>query len=113
MPLLFTYGTLRLSDVQLAIFGRLVRGESDEIVGAERVMIAVDDPEVEAATGRGEHADLRFNGKPAARVPGTVLELTDAEIAEADKYEWLARYRRKEVKLASGRNAWVYVYSPD
>ena len=113
MPLLFTYGTLRLQDVQLATFGRFVRGEQDEIVGAERVMITVDDPDVVAATGRPEHADLRFNGKASARVAGTVLDLTDAELAEADKYELLARYRRKEVTLASGRSAWVYVYSPD
>jgi hypothetical protein len=113
MPLLFAYGTLQLADIQLATFGRLVRGESDEITGCERVMIAVDDPQVVADTGRGEHATLRFNGKPAARVSGTVLQLTDAEITEADKYERLAHYKRREVKLASGRDAWVYVYSPD
>jgi hypothetical protein len=113
MPLLFTYGTLALPDIQLATFGRLVRGESDEIVGCERVMITVDDPQVMADTGRGEHASLHFNGKPSSRVPGTVLDLTEAEITEADKYERLAHYKRREVKLASGRGAWVYVYSPD
>ena len=113
MPLLFTYGTLALADIQLATFGRLVRGEPDEVVGCERVVIAVDDPQVMADTGRGEHANLRFNGNPQSRVAGTVLELTDAEIAEADEYELLARYKRREVALASGRKAWVYVYSPD
>ena len=113
MPLLFTYGTLQLPDIQLATFGRLVRGESDEIVGCERVVVAVDDPQVMADTGRGEHVNLRFNGKPASRVAGTVLQLSDEEIAEADKYELLAHYKRREVKLASGRDAWVYVYSPD
>jgi len=42
-----------------------------------------------------------------------VLELSDAELAEADKYEKLSHYKRREVQLASGRTAWAYVYSPD
>ena len=113
MPLLFTYGTLQIGDIQLATFGRLVRGEPDEVVGCERQVITVEDPAVMAATGRAEHVNLRFNGNPNSRVPGTVLELTDAEIAEADKYETLAAYARREVKLASGRAAWAYVYSPE
>jgi len=112
MPLLFTYGTLQIGDIQLATFGRLVRGERDEVVGYERQVITVDDPEVMAATGRSEHMNLRFSGNANARVAGTVLELTDAEIAEADRYEKLAQYERREVKLASGRTVWAYVYSP-
>jgi gamma-glutamylcyclotransferase (GGCT)/AIG2-like uncharacterized protein YtfP len=57
--------------------------------------------------------NLHFNGHANARVAGTVLELTDAEIAEADKYEKLACYARRELKLASGRMAWAYVYTPE
>lgn len=113
MPLLFTYGTLQIGDIQLATFGRLVRGERDEVVGCARQVITVDDPEVMAATGRAEHMNLQFNGNANARVAGTVLELTDAELAEADRYEKLAAYARREVKLASGRTAWAYVYSPE
>jgi len=113
MPLLFTYGTLQIGDIQLATFGRLVRGEPDEVVGCERQVITVEDPAVMAATGRAEHVNLRFNANPNARVAGTVLEVTDAEIAEADKYEKLAAYARREVKLASGRTAWAYVYDPE
>jgi gamma-glutamylcyclotransferase (GGCT)/AIG2-like uncharacterized protein YtfP len=113
MPLLFTYGTLQIGDIQLATFGRLVRGERDEVVGCERQVITVDDPEVMAATGRSEHMNLHFNGNPNARFAGTVLELTDAELAEADRYEKLAAYARREVKLASGRTAWAYVYTPE
>jgi gamma-glutamylcyclotransferase (GGCT)/AIG2-like uncharacterized protein YtfP len=113
MPLLFTYGTLRLADVQLATFGRLVRGETDEALGCECVIVAIDDPQVMADTGRGEHRNLRFNGSKESRLGGTVLELSDAELAEADKYEKLSHYKRREVQLASGRTAWAYVYSPD
>jgi len=113
MPLLFAYGSLQIPDIQLATFGRLVRGEPDEAVGCERVLVTVDDPQAVRATGRNEHANLHFNGRPAVRVAGTVLELTDAELAEADGYEVLARYKRRELALASGRTAWAYVYAPD
>jgi hypothetical protein len=41
-------------------------------------------------------------------VPGTVFEITDSELAMADKYEVKA-YRRVSARLASGRDAWVYV----
>jgi len=113
MPLLFAYGTLQIGDIQLATFGRLLRGERDEAVGCERRVITVEDPKVVEATGRSEHANLHFNGNANTRVAGTVLELTDTELAEADKYEKLASYARREVKLASGRPAWAYVYTPE
>jgi len=112
MPLLFSYGTLQLGNVQLATFGRLLRGEPDEVVGCRREIVTIDDATAVAATGRVEHANLKFNGDRNARVAGTVLDLTDAELAEADKYEVLVRYQRREVPLASGRTAWAYVYGP-
>src|SRR5260221_197855 len=34
------------------------------------------------------------------------------EIGKADLCESLAKYERKEVTLASGETAWVYVYAP-
>ena len=111
MPLLFSYGTLQLGNIQLATFGRLLHGERAEVVGCEREIVTIDDPQAIAATGRSEHANLRFNGNSNARVAGTVLEVTDQELAEADKYERLAQYRRLEVTLASGRTVWAYVYS--
>ncbi len=47
-------------------------------------------------------------GTPSDRVEGAVLALTDHELAGADEYERVA-YERVEVRLASGRNAFVYV----
>ena len=111
MPLLFAYGTLQIPDIQLATFGRMLRGEKDEAVGCEREVITIPDPEVIAATGRAEHLNLRFDVKPDARVPGTVLEVTEEELALSDSYETIARYERRQVALASGRTAWAYVYS--
>ena len=36
------------------------------------------------------------------------VEITDAELERADKYE-PAEYRRVTARLSSGREAWVYV----
>src|SRR5687767_1940195 len=107
MPLLFSYGTLRQEAVQLSTFGRLLRGEPDELVGFERSLVEVDDPEFVAASGEARHAIVRFNGRGDSRVPGTVFELSDAELAAADRYE-PAGYARVSATLASGRRAWVY-----
>ncbi len=109
---LFSYGTLQLESVQRATFGRVLQGRKDELAGCERVMITVADEDVIAATGRAEHANLAFNGRSESRVTGTLLDVTDDEIAKADLYEGLAKYERRQVTLASGENAWVYVYGP-
>jgi len=53
-----------------------------------------------------------FNGRTESRVPGTVFEVTDAELAAADEYERPASYSRVSVMLASGKEAWVYVHAP-
>ncbi|HLT27825.1 MAG TPA: gamma-glutamylcyclotransferase family protein [Zeimonas sp.] len=108
MPLLFSYGTLQLESVQLATFGRLLTGEPDELVGYERSVVRIDDEDVVAASGSAEHPIVRRNGRTDSRVKGTVFELTDAELAAADRYETDA-YRRVAAPLASGRKAWVYV----
>jgi len=50
---------------------------------------------------------VRFTGHPDRRVKGTVLEVTERELVEADAYE-PAGYERILAPLASGREAWVY-----
>jgi gamma-glutamyl AIG2-like cyclotransferase len=49
-----------------------------------------------------------FTGKRQDCAPGTVFEITDAELAHADAYE-VAAYVRVKAPLASGLEAWVYV----
>jgi len=48
------------------------------------------------------------SGDPADSVPGKVFAITGEELAAADRYE-VADYKRISVRLASGREAWVYV----
>jgi len=107
MPLLFSYGTLRQADVQLATFGRLLEGEADALVGFEQSCKTIDDPLFVAESGKGDHAIVRFSGRPDSRVEGVVFEVTELELAKADRYE-PAGYERISTTLASGREAWVY-----
>ena len=108
MPLLFSYGTLQQAQVQRATFGRLLQGTADALVGFEQALVRIEDQAVAASSGKTHHPIVRFSGKDSSRVPGTVFEITDEELLNADRYE-VAAYRRVAVTLASGRQAWVYV----
>jgi hypothetical protein len=108
MPLLFSYGTLQQENVQLSTFGRLLHGCEDQLVGFESSLMKIEDPEVVATSGKTHHPIVRFNGKPESLVPGTVFEITDDELARADRYE-VAAYTRVAAMLKSGKEAWVYV----
>src|SRR5262245_15503013 len=112
MPLLFSYGTLQQEAVQLSTFGRRLVGHADELVGFEQSLFAIEDPEFVATSGRKHHAIVRFNGRSDSRVAGTVFEVTDRELADADRYE-PAGYTRIAATLASGRQAWVYADARD
>lgn len=109
MPLIFSYGTLQQEDVQLSTFGRLLHGQQDDLPGFESSSVSIEDAQLVAATGRTHHANVTFNGRNDSRVTGTVFEITDAELAAADEYERIAAYTRVPVRLASGKQAWVYV----
>ena len=108
MPLLFSYGTLQQQGVQRATFGRALRGTPDALVGFEQARVLIEDPQVLATSGKTHHPIVRPSADPASRVPGTVFEVTEAEIRSADAYE-VSAYRRIAVRLASGAQAFVYV----
>ena len=99
MPSLFSYGTLRQPEVQRGTFGRELTCEADRLPGFR------------PATA-GPHADAQFTANPADSVDGVALEVTEAELAASDEYERAFEYERIRVRLASGRDAWVYVHSP-
>ncbi|HEV2549805.1 MAG TPA: gamma-glutamylcyclotransferase family protein [Stellaceae bacterium] len=107
MPLLFSYGTLQESTVQLELFGRLLEGEPDELVGFARSTKVIDDAAFVAKSGKAEHAVVILTGNREHRVRGTVFDLSDAELGVADRYE-PAGYERIKTTLFSGREAWVY-----
>jgi gamma-glutamylcyclotransferase (GGCT)/AIG2-like uncharacterized protein YtfP len=93
--------------VQRATFGRLLKGEADELVGFEQSLIRITDEQTIKLSGRADHVIVRFNGRNESRVRGTVFEITDSELEKADRYE-VAEYTRISTVLASGKTAWVY-----
>ncbi len=105
---LFSYGTLRQENVQLASFGRLLAGSPDALPGYASTMIEITDPDVVAKSGMRFHPMVVETGNPNDEVPGTLFLVTEAELAAADAYE-VSDYRRIEVSLRSGRRAFVYV----
>lgn len=109
MPLLFSYGTLQEEQVQLTTFGRTLRGVDDALVGYVRSELRIEDPALVARLGRTHHDNVTFTGDRGS-VAGTLLELTDDELARADEYEAVYGYRRVIAPLRSGREGWVYVH---
>jgi hypothetical protein len=104
---LFSYGSLRQPEVQVANFGRLLEGHADSLREYSMSRIKITDPEVVNISGASQHTIIRFSGNPSDVVTGMVFRLTAAELARADAYE-VSDYRRIAVQLDSGRKAFVY-----
>ena len=111
MPLLFSYGTLQKEDVQRTTFGRSLLGRVDMLVGFERSLVEIENPQVAAASGATHHANAVYNGRSDSHVRGTVFDVTSSELDAADQYELPSAYERVLATLVSGRQAWVYVHS--
>lgn len=108
MPMLFSYGTLRQENVQRSTFGRALAGWSDQLLGYELTMLAIDDEQVVALSGKSHHPIARFTGRAGDRIDGMVFEISEEELERADTYE-VAAYMRVKGALASGAHAWAYV----
>ncbi|GAA1678690.1 gamma-glutamylcyclotransferase [Microbacterium lacus] len=106
--LLFSYGTLQNPDVQLDTFGRLLDVEDDALPGYTVDYTEIEDPRVVDLSGLSVHPVVRPTGNALDKVTGKVLRVTEDELDAADEYE-VALYRRVQVRLRSGRAAWVYV----
>ena len=112
--LLFSYGTLQIDAVQVSTFGRKLVGTPDELPGFAQSMMKIEDAEVVATSGRTHHPIVAFTGRDTDTVAGTVFQITEEELRNADKYE-VAAYKRIAAILRSGARAWVYVdarYAP-
>lgn len=111
MPLLFSYGTLKETQVQLTTLGRTLSSTQDELVGYELATVRVTDASFIASTGKSIHANVVRTGRADSRVPGVALEVTEDELVLCDRYEEPARYLRVQADLASGRKSWVYTFA--
>ena len=111
MPLLFSYGTLQQQEVQISTFGRALEGERDLLVGYEPSLVRIPDPAMAARLKRTHHDNVKATGDDWSTVQGTAFEVSDEELARADKFEAEFNYKRVNVTLASGNDAWVYVHA--
>jgi len=107
MERLFSYGTLRLPEVQLALFDRVVSTIDDVLPGFRLDTVRITDPDVIAKSGSDVHPILRRSGDEDS-VPGAYLELSARDLVAADEYE-VDDYRRARVVLGSRLDAWVYL----
>lgn len=96
MEPLFVYGTLQDPKVQSSVFGRVVQGTPDTLVGYRKSQITIDGV---------VHAIAITDAAQA--LPGQVIEVSPEELVEIDRYEG-EDYQRIQVRLRSGRQAWVY-----
>lgn len=109
---LFSYGTLQQDNVQLATFGRLLKGQADHLIGYQLGEIEITDPSVIAKSGKCFHPMLIKTDNPNDKVSGVVFDITEDELAQADEYE-VADYSRVEAKFESGVTAWIYADAND
>ncbi|MFI6682451.1 GDSL-type esterase/lipase family protein [Streptomyces sp. NPDC050485] len=103
---LFSFGTLRDGRVQTALFGRTVPSTPASLAGHTTRPQPITDQAVIDASGLDVH--LTLERKIGAEVEGSVLHLTDEELAAADAYE-VDDYARRRVLLSCGEQAWAYL----
>ena len=104
---LFSYGTLQQDRVQLELFGRLLNGAKDCLIGYKISTIEIED---ESFLAKGEQkyqlTVIPLNNENDF-IEGVVFEISEAELISADKYE-PDNYKRFQVELESGKKAWIY-----
>lgn len=112
MPLVFSYGTLQQTPVQIDTYGRALDGARDALPGYATTQVPIANAATRARTGLTHHTNVVATPDGGGSVDGTVFELSDEELAATDGYERGDDYARIEVTLASGKRAWVYRHAP-
>lgn len=105
--ILFTYDTLRVPQVQLDTFGRLMDGDVDVLPGYTVDYVDIEDPHA-VRSAQASRPIVRHTGNPLDKVVGAAVRITEDELDAADEYK-VEDYHRERVRLASGLDAWVYV----
>lgn len=102
MENLFAYGTLQNDDIHENLFGRIIQGTPETLVGYE-----LQEIQIEEEFGIVEYDILVETGNPEDTINGIVYLITQKELHQADLYEGM-HYRRVEVHLQSNQKAWAY-----
>ena len=102
MENLFAYGTLKDKEIQETIFGRVLTGTPDKLVG-----YAIKEIEIEEEFGLTSYPIIVETKNHADTISGIIFKLTPRELELADTYEG-NHYRRIQVQLHSKETVWTY-----
>lgn len=108
IKLLFSYGTLQNTPVQLETFGRELTGSEDQLLGYKLEMVEIKDQSVVALSGKIHHPIAVASQDKNDFVSGVIFEITPKELEQSDLYE-VRDYKRVTGEFKSGQKAWVYV----
>lgn len=99
---LFTYGSLQHEDVQENLFGRILTGTPETLVGYTLKKI-----QIEEEFGIVHYPIIEETHNSEDTINGMVYEISNIELRQADLYEGV-HYKRVEVQLQSNQKAWAY-----
>jgi len=102
MELLFSYGTLRSKQVQMQIFNKVLSGTPDQILGFKLKSL-----QIEEEFGMADYVVAVPSESLEDIIHGVAFEVSNPELLKVDQFESNS-YKRVQVKLQSGRTAWVY-----
>ncbi len=105
--ILFSYGTLQKPELQMELFGRIINGSPDILCKYKIGKIEIKDPEFVLKSGQQFHLVALPSASDADTISGIALEISAGELLMADTYE-PEEYKRINVMLDSGREAWLY-----
>lgn len=102
MEKLFAYGSLQNEDIQKDLFGRILDGTPETLIG-----YVVKQIQIEEEFGIVHYPIITETQDVADTIHGMVYLVSSMEMRQTDLYEGL-HYRRVEVQLQSNQKAWAY-----
>ena len=102
MENLFAYGTLKDKEVQERVFGRVLKGTNEKLIG-----YGIRKIQIEEEFGIIHYPIITETKNPEDSIDGISYPLSDIELELADKYEGM-HYKRIKVQLESNEAAWAY-----
>lgn len=102
MEKLFAYGSLQNEDIQTDLFGRILEGTPETLIG-----YIVKNIQIEEEFGLVYYPIITETHKPEDTINGMVYAITTKELHQSDLYEGL-HYKRVEIQLQSEQKAWAY-----
>lgn len=102
MQKLFTYGSLQHEDIQEDLFGRILQGTPETLIGYE-----LNEIKIEEEFGLIPYPIIMKTNNPEDTISGIVYQITLNDLHQADLYEG-SHYKRVQVQLQSDEIVWAY-----